>query len=112
MDMAKRLLDFGFHPPTVYFPLIVDEAMMIEPTESENLETLDRFAEAMALDRARGRGEPGRPSRGRRTRRPFGRVDEAGAAEAPQPVLEWSLLDDRHRRHRGSHLAKRGLVRR
>ena len=47
LDMAKRLLDFGFHAPTVYFPLIVAEAMMIEPTESESLETLDRFAEAM-----------------------------------------------------------------
>lgn len=47
LDMAKRLLDFGFHPPTVYFPLIVDEAMMIEPTETESKETLDTFIEAM-----------------------------------------------------------------
>jgi glycine dehydrogenase subunit 2 len=47
LDMAKRLLDFGFHAPTVYFPLIVPEAMMIEPTESESLETLDRFARIM-----------------------------------------------------------------
>lgn len=47
LDMAKRLLDFGFHAPTVYFPLIVQEAMMIEPTESESKETLDAFAEAM-----------------------------------------------------------------
>jgi glycine dehydrogenase subunit 2 len=47
LDIAKRLLDFGFHAPTVYFPLIVPEAMMIEPTESESLETLDRFAEIM-----------------------------------------------------------------
>jgi glycine dehydrogenase subunit 2 len=45
--MAKRLLDFGFHPPTVYFPLNVEECMMIEPTETESKETLDRFAEAM-----------------------------------------------------------------
>jgi glycine dehydrogenase subunit 2 len=47
LDMAKRLLDFGFHPPTVYFPLNVEECMMIEPTETESKETLDRFAEAM-----------------------------------------------------------------
>ena len=47
LDMAKRLPDFGFHPPTVYFPLIVDEAMMIEPTETESRETLDAFIEAM-----------------------------------------------------------------
>ncbi|HBL51485.1 MAG TPA: aminomethyl-transferring glycine dehydrogenase subunit GcvPB, partial [Firmicutes bacterium] len=47
LDMAKRLLDFGYHAPTVYFPLIVDEAMMIEPTETESIETLDEFSEAM-----------------------------------------------------------------
>src|SRR5437868_10491333 len=47
MDFAKRLLDFGYHSPTVYFPLVVPEAMMIEPTETESKETLDGFAEAM-----------------------------------------------------------------
>jgi glycine dehydrogenase subunit 2 len=47
MDVAKRLMDFGFHPPTVYFPLIVAEALMIEPTETESRETLDAFASAM-----------------------------------------------------------------
>lgn len=46
-DIAKRLLDFGFHPPTVYFPLIIKEALMIEPTETESLETLDEFIDAM-----------------------------------------------------------------
>src|SRR3982750_1407410 len=46
-DLAKRLLDFGFHPPTVYFPLLVDEALMVEPTETETKETLDAFAEAI-----------------------------------------------------------------
>ncbi|RYL92334.1 glycine dehydrogenase subunit 2 [Sporolactobacillus sp. THM7-4] len=45
LDMAKRLLDFGYYPPTIYFPLIVDEAMMIEPTETESKETLDQFAD-------------------------------------------------------------------
>lgn len=47
LDIAKRLMDYGFHPPTNYFPLNVDEALMIEPTETENKQTLDRFAEAM-----------------------------------------------------------------
>jgi len=47
IDVAKRLLDYGFHPPTVYFPLIVEEAFMIEPTEDENKATLDKFAEVM-----------------------------------------------------------------
>ena len=47
MDIAKRLMDYGFHPPTIYFPLIVREAMMIEPTETESKETLDEFADAM-----------------------------------------------------------------
>src|SRR5205823_13623725 len=47
LDVAKRLMDYGFHPPTIYFPLIVPEALMIEPTETEPKETLDEFAEAM-----------------------------------------------------------------
>jgi glycine dehydrogenase subunit 2 len=47
LDIAKRLIDLGFHPPTIYFPLIVPEALMIEPTETESKETLDAFAEAM-----------------------------------------------------------------
>src|ERR1700742_2118400 len=47
LDLAKRLLDFGFHPPTVYFPLLVDEALMVEPTETETKESLDAFADAI-----------------------------------------------------------------
>ena len=47
MDIAKRILDYGFHAPTVYFPLVVDEAVMVEPTETESKETLDAFAEAL-----------------------------------------------------------------
>jgi len=47
LDIAKRLIDYGFHPPTIYFPLIVDEALMIETTESEDIETLERFANAL-----------------------------------------------------------------
>jgi glycine dehydrogenase subunit 2 len=47
LDVAKRLMDHGFHPPTIYFPLVVPEALMIEPTETEAKETLDAFVEAM-----------------------------------------------------------------
>lgn len=47
LDIAKRLLDYGYHPPTIYFPLIVEEAMMIEPTETESMETLEEFAETL-----------------------------------------------------------------
>ena len=47
LDVAKRLQDYGFHPPTIYFPLVVPEALMIEPTETEAKETLDAFADAM-----------------------------------------------------------------
>ena len=52
LDLAKRLLDFGVHPPTVYFPLLVDEALLIEPTETETRETLDAFAEIARGDPA------------------------------------------------------------
>ena len=47
LDIAKAILDHGIHPPTIYFPLIVEEALMIEPTETESIETLDRFVEVM-----------------------------------------------------------------
>src|SRR5438477_10578269 len=47
LDVAKRLMDYGFHPPTIYFPLVVPEALMIEPTESEAKETLDDFCDAL-----------------------------------------------------------------
>ena len=55
LDVAKRLIDYGFHAPTVYFPLVVPEALMIEPTETETKETLDAFADAMLAIAARGR---------------------------------------------------------
>jgi glycine dehydrogenase subunit 2 len=58
MDIAKRLMDFGMHPPTVYFPLIVPEALMIEPTETESKETLDAFADAMIQIAAEAREQP------------------------------------------------------
>ena len=63
LDVAKRLLDYGFHPPTTYFPLIVDEALMIEPTETESKETLDRLVEAFSQCGARGQGRPAAAAR-------------------------------------------------
>ncbi len=81
MDIAKRLIDFNFHAPTVYFPLIVPEALMIEPTETESRETLEAFARVLARDRRRGPGAPARrptfdarsagPTRSRRRELPY-----------------------------------------
>lgn len=58
LDIAKRLLDYGVHPPTVYFPLIIEEAIMIEPTETESLETLDHFIEIMIKVKEEGEKDP------------------------------------------------------
>jgi glycine dehydrogenase subunit 2 len=89
LDIAKRLIDYGFHPPTIYFPLIVDEAMMIEPTESETMETLDAFCEAM-LAIAREVEESPELVRSAPHDAPLGRLDEATAAR--RPVLRWRKL--------------------
>ncbi len=70
LDLAKRLLDFGFHPPTVYFPLLVEEALMVEPTETETKETLDAFADAIAADPRGGRDRTRRSPETRPTPRP------------------------------------------
>jgi glycine dehydrogenase subunit 2 len=86
LDIAKRLLDFGFHPPTVYFPLVVPEALMIEPTETESRETLDAFVEAMARIRAEMEQEPERLHEAP-TRTPVRRIDEVLAAK--RPILRW-----------------------
>src|SRR5205807_8513196 len=58
LDLAKRLLDHGVHPPTVYFPLIVDEALLVEPTETETKETLDHFADVIAEILREAREDP------------------------------------------------------
>jgi glycine dehydrogenase subunit 2 len=79
-DIAKRLIDLGFHPPTVYFPLTVPEALMIEPTETENLETLDAFAEAMLQIAGEARESPDLLHGAPRTT-PVGRLDEVAAAK-------------------------------
>jgi len=82
LDIAKRLIDFGFHPPTVYFPLIVEEALMIEPTETESLETLDRFISAMRLIAQEVESDPDKLHAAPVTT-PVGRLDEATAARKP-----------------------------
>lgn len=87
LDMAKRLLDFGYHAPTVYFPLIVDEAMMIEPTETESIETLDEFSEAMIRIAEESEANP-ENLHAAPTTTPVGRLDEVGAAR--NPVLKWT----------------------
>ena len=86
LDTAKRLIDYGFHPPTIYFPLIVDEALMVEPTESEGKEALDAFCEAM-LAIAREAEEEPELVRGAPHDAPLRRLDEATAAR--KPYLRW-----------------------
>jgi glycine dehydrogenase subunit 2 len=81
LDVAKRLMDFGFHPPTIYFPLNVPEALMIEPTETEAKETLDAFVEAM-LQIAREAAEEPETVKAAPTSRPVRRLDEVKAAKA------------------------------
>jgi glycine dehydrogenase subunit 2 len=79
LDVAKRLMDFGIHPPTVYFPLVVPEALMIEPTETEPKERLDEFCEAM-LAIVREAAEDPDVVHGAPHTRPVGRLDEVKAA--------------------------------
>ncbi len=86
LDIAKRLIDYGFHPPTVYFPLIVDEALMIEPTEAESKAALDAFCEAM-LAIAREAEQQPELLRDAPHQAPLRRLDEATAAR--KPVLRW-----------------------
>jgi glycine dehydrogenase subunit 2 len=88
LDLAKRLLDFGFHPPTVYFPLLVDEALMVEPTETETKESLDAFAEAVQQILAEGEDNPDLARNAPYTT-PVRRLDEVRATR--QPVVRQSL---------------------
>jgi glycine dehydrogenase subunit 2 len=86
MDVAKRLIDLGFHPPTVYFPLVVEEAMMVEPTETESKETLDAFASAMRQASREAREYPELLHEAPVTA-PVRRLDEARAAR--ELKLRW-----------------------
>jgi glycine dehydrogenase subunit 2 len=82
VDLAKRLLDFGFHPPTVYFPLLVQEALMVEPTETECRETLDAFADAIATILEEAAEDP-EIARNAPYTTPVRRLDEVAAAKRP-----------------------------
>ena len=92
LDIAKRLIDYGYHPPTIYFPLIVDEAMLIEPTETESLETLDAFAEALIAIAGEAATDPDVVRAAPHTA-PVRRLDEATAAR--QPNLRWQGMTGR-----------------
>jgi glycine dehydrogenase subunit 2 len=89
LDLAKRLLDFGFHPPTVYFPLLVDEALMVEPTETETKETLDAFADAIAAILREAAEDP-EIARTAPHAAPVRRLDEVAAAK--RPVIRQALV--------------------
>ncbi|MBI5644413.1 MAG: aminomethyl-transferring glycine dehydrogenase subunit GcvPB, partial [Deltaproteobacteria bacterium] len=86
LDVAKRLIDYGFHPPTVYFPLVVHGAIMIEPTETETKETMDKFIEAMKMIAEEARTNP-ELLKNAPTKTKVRRVDETRAAR--EPVLRW-----------------------
>jgi glycine dehydrogenase subunit 2 len=86
-DIAKRLIDYGFHPPTVYFPLIVDEALMIEPTETESRESIEALASALVAIAEEAAAHP-ELLHDAPTTAPIGRLDETAAAR--HPVLRWT----------------------
>ena len=90
LDVAKRLMDYGFHPPTIYFPLVVPEALMIEPTETETKETLDAFCDAM-LEIAREAAENPALLKDAPHHRPVRRLDEVRAAKTP--VVKYAFED-------------------
>jgi glycine dehydrogenase subunit 2 len=89
-DIAKRLMDYGYHPPTIYFPLVVAGALMVEPTETESLETIDGFVEAMRRIAEEAETEPGRVT-GAPSRPIVRRLDEVQAARKPR--LRWTPED-------------------
>jgi glycine dehydrogenase subunit 2 len=89
LDVAKRLLDFGFHPPTIYFPLLVDESLMVEPTETETKESLDAFADAIDEILADAESDP-EIARAAPYTTPVRRLDEAAAARR-NPVVRQPL---------------------
>jgi len=86
LDVAKRLLDYGFHPPTIYFPLIVKEALMIEPTESESKEDLDRYVDALI----KIADEKPEIVKNAPNNTPVKRVDDVGATK--KPILTWNMI--------------------
>lgn len=97
LDMAKRLLDFGVHPPTIYFPLNVEEGMMIEPTETESKETLDYFIDAMIQIADETKNDPDKVVEAPHTTI-IDRLDETTAAR--KPILKFEeLKDEKYKEH-------------
>jgi glycine dehydrogenase subunit 2 len=86
LEIAKRLIDYGFHPPTIYFPLIVDSSLMVEPTETESMETMDEFIAAMKSIAREAREEPELLHSAPHIS-PVRRLDEVKAARSPK--LKW-----------------------
>ena len=106
IDIAKRLIDLGFHPPTVYFPLVVTEAIMIEPTETESKDALDRFAVAMEQIAKEAQAEPeAAGSADHHSRAPARRSESGEGARAPIQIV---ALGSRPRdaRRRGARLSR------
>ena len=89
MDVAKRLLDYGYHAPTIYFPLLFHEAMMIEPTETESKDTIDGFVEVMHIIAKEAQENP-ELVKGAPYSTPIGRVDDVLAAK--HPILTYRQL--------------------
>jgi glycine dehydrogenase subunit 2 len=98
LNIAKRLMDYGFHPPTIYFPLIVPEALMIEPTETESKETLDEFAAALRKIANEIRVNPDLV-KGAPYTRSIGRLDEVTAARKPN--LRWTAASSSEEKREG-----------
>jgi glycine dehydrogenase subunit 2 len=90
LDIAKRLIDYGFHPPTVYFPLVVRGALMVEPTETETKQTIDAFCDSLLAILGEARENPELLKTAPHLTR-LGRLDEARAARKPR--LRWSRQD-------------------
>jgi glycine dehydrogenase subunit 2 len=104
LDVAKRLMDYGFHPPTVYFPLVVPEALMIEPTESEAKETLDAFVEAMLAIAGEAATDPAIVKEAPHNR-PVRRLDEVRAVK--HPVLKFAFEGHEPEQEEGAPLGAR-----
>ena len=91
LDVAKRLLDYGVHPPTTYFPLIVDEALMVEPTETESKDALDHLIEAFRSVAREAKDDP-QLLRDAPVTLPVRRLDEAQAAR--RPIVKQQFPED------------------
>lgn len=91
LDIAKRLLDYGYHPPTIYFPLIIKEALMIEPTETESIETIDEFIIAMKSIAKEALENP-EILKNAPHNTTVGRIDEARAVK--KPILTWKQIEN------------------